>query len=87
MVENVVRRLELVLVTEEDRDGALASFVRAQGAPASWWPVERVNAAAVVYVDPDTLALARGEPSGTRVSHILWLDIAGRTVFYKEQRE
>ncbi len=40
-----------------------------------------------VYVHPDTPAVAQGEPQGTRVSRILWLDVAGRTVFYKEQRE
>ena len=87
LVEDIVERFDLVRITEEDRSGSLVGFVRVRSAPASWWPVARVNAAEVVYVDPDTLAFARGEPQGTRVSRILWLDATGRTVFYKEQRE
>lgn len=87
VVEDIVERLELARVTEDERSGSLAGFVRVSNAPASWWPAARVNGAAVVYVDPGTLAFARGEPKGTRLSRILWLDAAGWTVFYKEQRE
>ena len=35
LVEDIVERLELVRITEEDRSGSLVGFVRVHGAPVS----------------------------------------------------